>query len=156
MKSRNSTRVKAPANTNPPSLPMGLKRTYDASALNPYGKFDNPPRAGSAPNQPPIGRAAADAPKEKVALLTTKTHIGIGTWNVRTLYQDGNLEILLNQMQKFRWEILGIAETHWTDSGEFITDGYKILCSGNDTVHRTRRRMTLLVGVILPNLRIFI
>ncbi len=39
-------------------------------------------------------------------------------------------------MQKFKWEILGISETHWTDSGEFTTDGYKILCSGNDSIHR--------------------
>ena len=39
-------------------------------------------------------------------------------------------------MQKFKWEILGISETHWTDSGEFSTDGYKILCAGNDSIHR--------------------
>ena len=50
-----------------------------------------------------------------MALLTTKEKIGIGTWNVRTLYQEGNLEILLNQMEKFDWEVLGISETHWTD-----------------------------------------
>ena len=79
----------------------------DSAAPNPNGKFDAPPRAGLTPSQPPIGRTTADAPKEKVALLTTKIDIGIGTWNVRTLYQPGNLEILLNQMQKFKWEILG-------------------------------------------------
>ena len=39
-------------------------------------------------------------------------------------------------MQKFRWEILGLAETHWTESGEFTIDGYKILSSGNLSVRR--------------------
>ena len=115
-------------------LQMGVQ--HDAVAPNQIGKFDGSPRAGSTPSQPQIRRISADAPKEKMTLLTTKSHIGIGTWNVRTLYQDGNLEILLNQMQKFDWEILGIAETHWTESGEFSTEGYKILCSGNDTIHR--------------------
>ncbi|XP_072020206.1 craniofacial development protein 2-like [Amphiura filiformis] len=71
-----------------------------------------------------------------MALLTTKATIGIGTWNVRTLHQSGNLEILLNQMEKFNWQILGISETHWLDSGELISEGYKILCSGNATTHR--------------------
>ncbi|XP_072021929.1 craniofacial development protein 2-like [Amphiura filiformis] len=143
MKRQKSTRVKAPANTNPPLLPMDQKRTNDATALKLTGRFDAPPRAGSTPSRAPIGRAVADAPKEKVALLTTKCNIGIGTWNVRTLHHDGNLEILLNQMQKFRWEILGLAETHWTESGEFTIDGYKILSSGNLSVHRK------LVGLIL-------
>ena len=46
---------------------------------------------------------------------------------IRTLYQEGNLEILLNQMENFDWEVLGISETHWTDSGQFISQGYKII-----------------------------
>ena len=48
-----------------------------------------------------------------MALLTTKEKIGIGTWNVRTLYQEGNLEILLNQIEKFDWEVLGISDRLW-------------------------------------------
>ncbi|XP_072037241.1 craniofacial development protein 2-like [Amphiura filiformis] len=52
------------------------------------------------------------------------------------MHQDDNLEILLNQMQKFRWEILGLAETHSTEYGEFAIGGYKILSSGNLSVHR--------------------
>ncbi|XP_072028298.1 craniofacial development protein 2-like [Amphiura filiformis] len=39
-------------------------------------------------------------------------------------------------MENFHWEILGIAESHWTDSGEFSSQGFKILCAGNDTIHR--------------------
>ena len=143
MKRLNSTRVKAPDRTNPPSLsPLGRQRHNDAPALN--GKFDGPPKPGSTSSQPPNGRAEADAPKERVALLTTKSHIGNGAWNARTLYQDGNLEILLlTKRKKFDREILGIAETQWTVSGEFSTEGYKILCAGNDTVHRAGVAMIL-------------
>ncbi|XP_072047129.1 craniofacial development protein 2-like [Amphiura filiformis] len=39
-------------------------------------------------------------------------------------------------MMNFKWEILGIAETHWIDSGEFTMVGYKILCAGKYTIHR--------------------
>ena len=102
MKSLNSTWVKAPDSTNPSSLPLDPQRISEAAAPNPNGKFDAPPRAGLTPSQPPIGRTTADAPNQKVALLTTKIDIDIGTWNVGTLYQPGNLEILLNQMQKFK------------------------------------------------------
>ena len=32
-----------------------------------------------------------------------------------------NLEILLNHMEKFKWEILRISGIHWTGSGDFIS-----------------------------------
>ena len=38
----------------------------------------------------------------------------IGTWNVRTLNQDGKLENLLSEMSRLRVDILGVSETHWT------------------------------------------
>ncbi|XP_072047001.1 craniofacial development protein 2-like [Amphiura filiformis] len=61
---------------------------------------------------------------------------GIGTWNVRTLHQEGNLEHLLHELDHLQWEILGISETHWCDSREFTKDGYQILSSGNESIHR--------------------
>ncbi|XP_072051496.1 craniofacial development protein 2-like [Amphiura filiformis] len=137
MNSQYSTRVEAPDYTNQSSLPAGLHvEQHDAATPNLIGRFDGPPRAGSAPSRAPISRVDVDKPQERVALLTAKKTIGIGTWNVRTLYQEGNLEILFNQMENFHWEILGIAESHWTDSGEFSSQGFKILCAGNDTIHR--------------------
>ena len=47
-----------------------------------------------------------------------------------------NLKILLNQMEKVKWEIPFISGTHWTDSGDFISQGYKILCSTNISINR--------------------
>ena len=97
MKARNSTRVKAPANTNQPSLPTNLLNVV---------KDDAPPPKLN------IRRDGADNSDGKMALLTTEESIGIGTWNVRTLHQQGNLKILLKQMDNFQWEVLGISETH--------------------------------------------
>eukprot|EP00057_Strongylocentrotus_purpuratus_P014949 XP_011669423.1 PREDICTED: craniofacial development protein 2-like [Strongylocentrotus purpuratus] len=117
----NSTRVKAPAFTNLPTQPVVLQEAvnYDATARKPNG-----------------GVATEEPPTKKAPLLTTKKQIGIGTWNVRTLLQAGSLDILLHQLKGFRWEIIGIAETHWTDMGDFTHDGHRILCSGKDKIHR--------------------
>eukprot|EP00057_Strongylocentrotus_purpuratus_P005406 XP_003730910.1 PREDICTED: craniofacial development protein 2-like [Strongylocentrotus purpuratus] len=121
MESLNSTRVKAPDNTNQPFRPTGLQTAVHDDA--------------SSPN--PVGRDHVDNPKEKTALLTAKKLIGIGTWNVRTLNQDGKLDILLNQLEKFKWEVIGVSETsHWKESGDFTEGGYKVLCASEEDVHR--------------------
>ena len=135
MKSQNSTRVRAPDKT---FKPTGLHTAahHDTASPNPIGRDGEVPKAGSASYRDKIGRDPADKPEEKVALLTAKTNIGIGTWNVRTLNKDGNLEILLHQLAKYDWEIMGICETHWIQSGDFSVDGYKILCSSEDNEHR--------------------
>ena len=46
------------------------------------------------------------------------------------------MDILLHQLSKFDWEIMGICETHWSQSGDFTVDGYKILCSSEENIHR--------------------
>lgn len=55
----------------------------------------------------------------------------IATWNVRTLNGEENLEILLNEMRKFKVNILGISETHWNDdpSETLELDNYVIIQS---------------------------
>ena len=60
-----------------------------------------------------------------------RTAVNIGTWNVRTLNEDGKIEHLLNEMSRLRIDILGVAETHWnTDTPEsWETDGYIIFSS---------------------------
>ena len=86
MKKSNSTRVKAPTNSQTP-LPQSLQEAeqYDASIPNPIGRNDGPPTAGRTPSRAPIGRTAADTSDGKRAFLNAKSSIGIGTWNVRTL-----------------------------------------------------------------------
>ena len=109
MKKSNSTRVKAPTNSQTP-LPQSLQEAeqYDASIQNPIRRNDGPPTAGRTPSRAPIGRTAADTSDGKRAFLNAKSSIGIGTWNVRTLNQEGNLEHLLHELYHMDWEIIGL------------------------------------------------
>lgn len=62
----------------------------------------------------------------------------IGTWNVRTLNQEGKLENLIKEMSRLKIDILGVAETHWTKETPeaFEQDGYVILQSSRkDNIH---------------------
>ena len=56
-----------------------------------------------------------------------------GTWNVRTLYQSGKLDNCIREMERVGVDVLGIAETRWTDSGRIDKDGHVFIFSGGDT-----------------------
>ena len=73
----------------------------------------------------------------KYALWSAKGISSIGTINVTTLYQPGKLKCTIEEINKYRWDVLGLAETHWTGSGEFETEGIMVLFSGrDDNIHR--------------------
>lgn len=42
----------------------------------------------------------------------------IGTWNVCTLYACGKVKELTHELDRYRWDILGLAEVRWTGCGE--------------------------------------
>ena len=83
----NSTRVKAPA-SNMPQTPLGqqIAEHYDVLSAKPFGRSDAPPEKRGTPYRAPIGRDGTDKPVGRPALFSTKSLIGIGTWNVRTLH----------------------------------------------------------------------
>src|SRR6218665_1527154 len=54
----------------------------------------------------------------------------VGTWNIRTLYSAGQLDVLLHQLRGVRWSIMGLSEVRWTGSGELDRDDYNIIYSG--------------------------
>ena len=65
--------------------------------------------------------------------------INIGTWNVRTLNNEGNLDILLKNMKSFDIKVLGVPETQWNNSVEdaFEQNGYVIIHSARkDEIRR--------------------
>ena len=39
-----------------------------------------------------------------------REEINIGTWNVRTLYQCGKVKELTHELQRYSWDIIGLAE----------------------------------------------
>lgn len=66
-------------------------------------------------------------------------NLPVATWNVRSLNGEGKLENLLLEMKRLRIELLGVAETHWTDEmeGAFEQEGWAIIHSARrDGVRR--------------------
>ena len=56
----------------------------------------------------------------------------IGKWNVRTLYQSGNIAQASREMKKKGIDIMGISETHWTGEGKVV------LQRGDTIIHSAR------------------
>ena len=47
-----------------------------------------------------------------------RKNLRIGSWNVRTLYEAGKTAQTVQEMQKYRLDILGISETRWSQEGQ--------------------------------------
>ncbi|CAF3843461.1 unnamed protein product [Rotaria sordida] len=66
-------------------------------------------------------------------LKLTKRIFTVGTWNVRTLWATGKLELLRNEMKHYRYDVIGISEVRWTGKGE-TTNG-DFIWSGESNTH---------------------
>ncbi|KAI5755057.1 hypothetical protein M8J77_013699 [Diaphorina citri] len=61
----------------------------------------------------------------------------LGTWNVRTLLRPGKLEELKEQMKKAELDILGVCETRWAGKGDFVSEDFRVIHSGNEKSGRS-------------------
>ena len=68
-------------------------------------------------------------------LISPKKITSVGTWNVRTLMATGAVTMLLHELNRFRWDVIGIAETHWLGVQESVVCGCKIISSGRTEGH---------------------
>eukprot|EP00795_Rhopilema_esculentum_P009829 gene9830-18402_t len=92
---------------------------YEAVTLKPHRRVVADVAGG--------GRAHADF---------IKTVRKFGTWNVRSMYK-GKLEIVVNEMQRYALDLVGISELRWKERGHMaLQDDYKIYFSGNHTAKR--------------------
>ncbi|CAF1621865.1 unnamed protein product, partial [Adineta ricciae] len=66
-------------------------------------------------------------------LKIAKDVFTIGTWNVRTLWASGKLELLRNEMKRYKHDIVGISEVRWTDKGETTKGDF--IWSGESSAH---------------------
>ena len=72
------------------------------------------------------GESHKETNDRKMEVLSTKTKTRIGFWNVRTMYETG-------EMRRYNLHILGISESRWTGSGGYRTNtGETVLYSGRD------------------------
>ena len=59
----------------------------------------------------------------------------IGTWNVRSMYQD-KLEVVKQEMARVNVNILGISDLKWTGMSEFNSDDHCIYYCGQESLKR--------------------
>ena len=78
--------------------------------------------------KPLNGRCVSDIRQ----LNTRKKMLRIGTWNIRTLFKPGKYDNLAHEMKQMNLDILGVAETRWTNDGRIIDDEYDFIYSGGN------------------------
>ena len=100
--------------------------------------------ANRSANEDVISNPNRRMSSDSAALKTQDRNLIIATWNVRTLYQAGKLDNAIQEMKKMKIDILGIAETRWTESGKIGKDSHTILYSGGQE-HRNG------VGILMKN-----
>ena len=74
----------------------------------------------------------ATGEKQQKLKITAK-EMTVGTWNARTLWAPGQLELLRKEMEGYRFDILGLSEVRWTGAGE-INEG-EVIWSGEEKDH---------------------
>ena len=57
----------------------------------------------------------------------------IGTWNIRSMNQ-GNLEVVKQEMARLNIDILAISELKWTGMGEFNSNDHFIYYYGQESL----------------------
>ena len=63
--------------------------------------------------------------------IRERDNITIGTWNTRALRPAGKLQELTHEMDRYRWNILGLCEMRWKNFGETITEEeHKVFFNG--------------------------
>ncbi|ESO00374.1 hypothetical protein HELRODRAFT_175785 [Helobdella robusta] len=62
-----------------------------------------------------------------------KMGLTVGVWNVRSLWQTGAYALMKKELERFRYDVVGLCEVRWTGDGEM--EGGKILWSGTEREH---------------------
>ena len=65
----------------------------------------------------------------------SKVQCCIGTWNVRSMNQ-GNWEVVKQEMARVNIDVLGISKLKWTGMGEFNSDDHYIYYCGQESLRR--------------------
>ena len=76
-----------------------------------------------------------DVTGDRRKVQSCKEQYFIGTWNVRSMNQ-GNLEVVKQEMAIVNVKILGISELKWTGMGEFNSDNHYIYYCGQESLRR--------------------
>ena len=69
----------------------------------------------------------------------------VAKWNVRTMYQAGNLENITQEDKRLKVDILGLAEVRWLESGNLQCDSHILIYSCHKKKHKHG------VGLLISN-----
>jgi hypothetical protein len=91
-------------------------------------------------------------------LKIAKNELAVGTWNVIMLWAERHLDLLREEMKRYRCDVLGLSEVRRTGSGEL--NGCEVIWCGEESEHQrgvgfllsTRAELALL-GYKLINAR---
>jgi len=61
-----------------------------------------------------------------------KKNINSGTWNVRTMKQMGKLQLLLQELNEYQMNIIGLCEMRWSAEGLFTSGDQNIVYCGSE------------------------
>ena len=78
---------------------------------------------------------AVDVTGDRSKVRCCKEQYSKGTWNVRSVNQ-GELEVVKQEMARVNVDILGISELKWTGMGEFNSDDHYIYYCGQESLRR--------------------
>ena len=76
-----------------------------------------------------------DVTGDRSKVRSCKEQYCIGTCNVRSMNQ-GNLEVIKQEMARVNTDIQGISELKWTGMGEFNSDDHYIYYCGQESLRR--------------------
>ena len=76
-----------------------------------------------------------DVTGDRSKVRSCKEQYCIGTWNVRSMNQ-GNLEVVKQEMARVNVDILGIRKLKWSGMGEFNSDDHYIYSCGQECHRR--------------------
>ena len=80
---------------------------------------------------------AVDVTGDGSKVQCCKEQYFIGTWNVSSMNQ-GNLEVVRQEISRVNIDILGISKLKWTGMGEFNSDDPYIYYCGQESLRRNR------------------
>ena len=101
-------------------------------------------RQRQSKKQHPVVDVTGDGSKVRFS----KEKYCIGTWNVKSMNQ-GNLEVVKQEIARVNISILGISELKWTEIGEFNSDDHYIYYCGQESLRRNG--VAIIVSKRVPN-----
>ena len=88
-------------------------------------------RQSPSENNSPVVDVTGDGSKVQCC----KEQYFIGTWNVSSMNQ-GNLEVVRQEISRVNIDILGISKLKWTRMGKFKSDDHYIYYCGQESLRR--------------------